>query len=81
MLFSIITVTYNAATVLPPTLQSVQQQSFRDFEYLVIDGASTDDTLRLVDDAQIPTAKVWSEPDKGLYDAMNKAIDRAQAST
>lgn len=78
MLFSIITVTYNAATVLPPTLQSVQQQSFRDFEYLVIDGASTDDTLRLVDDAQIPTAKVWSEPDKGLYDAMNKAIDRAQ---
>ena len=78
MLFSIITVTYNAAGVLAPTLESVQEQSFRDFEYLVIDGASTDDTLRLVDDAQIPTAKVWSEPDKGLYDAMNKAIDRAQ---
>jgi len=78
MLFSIITVTYNAASVLPPTLQSVKDQSFRDFEYLVIDGASTDDTLKLVDEARIPTATVWSEPDKGLYDAMNKAIDRAK---
>ena len=78
MLFSIITVTYNAAEVLPPTLESVREQSFRDFEYLVIDGASTDDTLKLVKHAGIATAKVWSEPDKGLYDAMNKAIDRAQ---
>lgn len=77
MLFSIITVTYNAASVLPPTLKSVGEQSFRDFEYLVIDGASADDTLKLVDNAGIPTTKVWSEPDKGLYDAMNKAIDRA----
>lgn len=77
MLFSIITVTYNAAQVLQPTLESVAQQSFRDFEYLVIDGASTDDTLQLVDQAAIPATTVWSEPDKGLYDAMNKAIDRA----
>ena len=78
MLFSIITVTYNAASVLPPTLESVGEQSFRDFEYLVIDGSSTDDTVQLVKQAGISTAKVWSEPDKGLYDAMNKAIDRAQ---
>ncbi len=78
MLFSIITVTYNAASVLPPTLKSVSEQSFRDFEYLVVDGASSDDTLLLVDKAAIPGTKVWSEPDKGLYDAMNKAIDRAQ---
>lgn len=78
MLFSIITVTYNAATVLPPTLKSVSEQSFSDFEYMVIDGASTDDTLQLVNQAAIPCTKVWSEPDKGLYDAMNKAIDRAQ---
>ena len=77
MLFSIITVTYNAASVLPPTLKSVAEQTFGDFEYLVIDGASTDDTLRLVEEASIGTARVWSEPDKGLYDAMNKAIDRA----
>ncbi len=78
MLFSIITVTYNAASVLPPTLKSVAEQSFRDFEYLVIDGASSDDTLRLVDEAAIAGTVVWSEPDKGLYDAMNKAIDRAK---
>jgi len=78
MLFSIITVTYNAAAVLPPTLESVKEQTCRDFEYLVIDGASTDSTLQLVDNAGIATTTVWSEPDKGLYDAMNKAIDRAQ---
>lgn len=78
MLFSIITVTYNAAKVLGPTLESVKEQSFRDFEYLVIDGASTDDTLLLVEQAGISTATVWSEPDKGLYDAMNKAIAKAQ---
>ena len=77
MLFSIITVTYNASKVLGATLESVKEQSFTDFEYLVIDGASTDDTLALVEQAGIPTARVWSEPDKGLYDAMNKAIDRA----
>ncbi len=70
--------TYNAASVLPPTLKSVAEQSFRDFEYLVIDGASSDDTLRLVDEAAIAGTVVWSEPDKGLYDAMNKAIDRAK---
>ena len=78
MLFSIITVTYNAEQVLPPTLKSVNEQSFRDFEYLVIDGASTDATLQLVNDAAITGTVVWSEPDKGLYDAMNKAIDRAR---
>lgn len=77
MLFSIITVTYNAAKVLAATLKSVKDQSFRDFEYLVIDGASTDDTVALVERAGIATTTVWSEPDKGLYDAMNKAIDRA----
>lgn len=77
MLFSIITVTYNAGKVLGATLESVKQQSFRDFEYLVIDGASTDNTLSLVEQARIAATTVWSEPDNGLYDAMNKAIDRA----
>ncbi len=77
MLFSIITVTYNAGKVLGATLESVKEQSFTDFEYLVADGASTDDTLALVERAGIPTTNVCSEPDKGLYDAMNKAIDRA----
>ncbi len=77
MLFSIITVTYNAAQVMGATLESVKEQSFGDFEYLVVDGASTDDTLTLVEQAAIPGTRVLSEPDKGLYDAMNKAIDMA----
>ncbi len=80
MLFSIITVTYNAAGVIAPTLKSVSEQSFTDFEHLIIDGASTDNTLHLVEKAAIPGTTVWSEPDKGLYDAMNKAIDRAQGT-
>lgn len=78
MLFSIITVTFNASPVLQPTLNSVKEQTFSDFEYLVIDGASSDNTLQLVEQAAIHGTRVWSEPDKGLYDAMNKAIDRAQ---
>ncbi|MBR5030205.1 MAG: glycosyltransferase [Muribaculaceae bacterium] len=78
MLFSIITVTYNAASVLRPTLESVKEQTFHDYEYLVIDGASSDNTLALVEAAGIENSVVYSEPDKGLYDAMNKAIDRAK---
>lgn len=78
MLFSIITVTYNASSVLQPTLESVKEQTCRDYEYLVIDGASSDNTLALVEAAGIGTTVVLSEPDKGLYDAMNKAIDRAR---
>lgn len=76
-LFSIITVTWNAAKVIEPTLRSVAEQSFNDYEYLVIDGASSDETLDLVRRANILNTRIFSEPDKGLYDAMNKAIDRA----
>lgn len=77
MLFSIITVTYNASPVLAPTLESVKEQTCRDYEYIVIDGASVDSTVSLVKDAGIENTVLVSEPDKGLYDAMNKAIDRA----
>jgi len=78
MLFSIITVTYNAAGVLPPTLQSIREQSCADYEFLLIDGASTDATVQLATDAQIPETRIISEPDGGLYDAMNKGIDLAR---
>lgn len=77
-LFSIITVTWNAAQVIKPTLDSVRHQTYTDYEYLVIDGASTDNTLQLVRQAAIPQTRIFSEPDKGLYDAMNKAIARAE---
>ena len=73
-LFSIITVTYNAADTLPATLASVKEQTCGMYEYIVMDGVSTDRTLKLAIDAGIPRARIYSSPDKGLYDAMNKAM-------
>ncbi|MCI9607948.1 MAG: glycosyltransferase [Muribaculaceae bacterium] len=75
-LFSIITVTYNAENTLPATVDSVRQQTFTDYEHLVIDGKSKDRTVEIATDAH-PRIKVTSEPDSGLYDAMNKGLDRA----
>ncbi len=77
-LFSIITVTWNAAAVVGTTLQSVQRQTSSDYEMLIIDGASTDDTLSIVRQASIANLRVFSEPDNGLYDAMNKGIALAR---
>lgn len=77
-LFSIITVTWNAASVIGPTIKSVERQSSSNYELLIIDGASTDDTLAIVKQASIASLRVYSEPDKGLYDAMNKGIARAR---
>lgn len=77
-LFSIITVTWNAASVIAPTIRSVQRQTSSDYEMLIIDGASTDDTLDIVRRASIASLRVFSEPDNGLYDAMNKGIARAR---
>ncbi len=74
-LISVITITYNAESTLPPTLRSVEAQTFQDFEYLVIDGASKDATVALA--RSCPKAQVFSEPDRGLYDAMNKGLHRA----
>lgn len=71
-LISIITVTYNAATCIEPTMLSIAGQTFRKFEHIVIDGASKDDTLSIV--RRIDDARILSEKDNGLYDAMNKGI-------
>ncbi|MBQ1737564.1 MAG: glycosyltransferase [Muribaculaceae bacterium] len=77
-LFSIITVTWNAAQTVGATLDSVRRQTSSDYEMLIIDGASTDDTLAIVKQASIASLRVFSEPDQGLYDAMNKGIARAR---
>ena len=76
--FTIATVTWNAADVIQPTLDSIKEQSCADFEYLIIDGQSTDCTLDRVRAAAIGNTRIVSEPDSGLYDAMNKAIRLAQ---
>lgn len=72
--FSIITVTYNAGKVLEDTIQSVIAQTYRNVEYLVVDGASKDNTLGIVQKYKEYIHRIVSEPDKGLYDAMNKGI-------
>ena len=77
-----VTITFNAAKVLQRTLDSIMQQDYPNIVHLIIDGASTDDTMKLVDDyiARSNAAEnghriqVTSEPDKGIYDAMNKGL-------
>lgn len=76
-LISIITVTFNADKEIAKTLQSLKQQTFGDFEHLIIDGGSKDDTLQIVENFSLPQTKVISEPDNGLYDAMNKGLRMA----
>ena len=77
-----VTITYNAASVLQRTLDSVLAQDYPDILHLIIDGASTDDTMQLVNDyiersnaaENGHSIQVTSEPDKGIYDAMNKGL-------
>lgn len=76
-LISIITVVYNRRATLPLTLDSVVGQTHGRIEYIVIDGGSTDGTMALLEERQAELAVLVSEPDKGLYDAMNKGLDRA----
>lgn len=77
-LFSIITVTYNASATIRPTLESVDRQTFRSYEHLIIDGESADETLAIVASMPSELRKVSSGPDHGIYDAMNKGISVAQ---
>lgn len=72
--FSVITVTYNAEKVLEGTIESVLSQTYPHVEYIIIDGASKDSTLTIVEKYRPHIDTFISEPDKGLYDAMNKAI-------
>ena len=78
MIISIVTITYNAEKVLQRTLESVRSQTYKDIEHLIIDGASTDDTLDIVRSYELGVTsyevRVVSEPDRGIYDAMNKGL-------
>jgi glycosyltransferase involved in cell wall biosynthesis len=74
---SIITVVYNAGECLEWTLKSVQDQKYRDIEYIIVDGGSTDNTLDLIDRYNCIITKWISEPDEGLYSAMNKGLKMA----
>jgi len=73
MKVSIITVTYNSAATLRDTLESVKSQDYPNIEHILVDGASKDDTVKIIQ-AYGHVAKYVSEKDRGLYDAINKGI-------
>jgi glycosyltransferase involved in cell wall biosynthesis len=73
MKFSIITISFNSENTISDTFQSVKNQSYNNYEYLLIDGGSKDETLTIAN-KQEHISKIVSEPDKGIYDAINKGI-------
>ena len=77
MKLSIITINYNNRDGLRKTLESVASQTFRDFEHIVIDGGSTDGSVEVIDQYSAIIAYWVSEPDKGIYNAMNKGVAAA----
>jgi len=79
-LISIITVVYNGERFLQQTIDSVFNQTYKNIEYIIIDGGSTDGTLSIIKANEHKISKWISEPDKGLYDAMNKGILLAKGS-
>lgn len=78
MIVTIITVCRNHAQELERTIRSVESQTWQEREYLVIDGASTDDTLDVIKAHETSITRWISEPDQGIYDAMNKGVRMAQ---
>ena len=78
MIVTIITVCRNHAQELERTIRSVESQTWQEREYLVIDGASTDDTLDVIKAHEASITRWVSEPDQGIYDAMNKGVRMAR---
>ena len=74
MKISVVTVCYNAADTIEKTMLSVLNQTYHDIEYIIIDGGSTDGTVEIIRKYADRIAYWVSEPDKGIYDAMNKGI-------
>lgn len=79
MKFSILTINRNNAAGLEKTMRSVAAQTFKEFEYIVIDGASTDGSVEVIKglESELAHLKWLSEPDTGIYNAMNKAVRMA----
>ncbi|MEI5639551.1 MULTISPECIES: glycosyltransferase family 2 protein [unclassified Pseudoalteromonas] len=77
MKVSIITVCYNSSATIEDTIKSVLSQDYQDIEYILIDGGSTDSTLDIINKYRDRITSIISEPDEGIYDAMNKGIKNA----
>lgn len=76
-LVSIITVVYNGEKFIQQTIDSVSNQIYKNIEYIIVDGKSTDNTVNIIKKNQSKITNWISEPDHGVYDAMNKGIDMA----
>lgn len=74
MKFSIVTATYNSEQTVLRTLQSVESQTFCNYEHIIMDGASSDGTLKIIERYKSPKRRIFSERDKGIFDALNKGI-------
>ena len=81
MKISVITTAYNSSSTIRDTIESVLAQDYADFEHIIIDGNSTDDTFEIIKSYEPRYGgrlRYISEPDKGIYDAMNKGIEMAK---
>ena len=74
MKISIITSCYNRAATIRGAIESVLAQDYDNIEYIIVDGASTDGTMDIVNEYRARVAKIISEPDHGMYEAINKGI-------
>ena len=77
MKVSLITIAYNSAETIEDTIKSIVAQDYSNIEYIIIDGGSTDNTLSIIDKFKDSISTIISEPDKGIYDAMNKGVQNA----
>lgn len=77
MKVSVITIAYNSSETIADTIRSVLSQNYHDIEYIIVDGSSKDGTVELVKSFGNKVSKFISEPDRGIYDAMNKGVQLA----
>lgn len=80
MKLTVVTATYNVETLLAATLDSIVGQTYADLELIIVDGGSTDGTLAIARQYEGPKVRLISEPDKGIYDAMNKGVGLASGA-
>lgn len=76
-LVSVVTVSFNSGKTIRRTIESVANQTYDRIEFIVVDGGSTDDTLSIIGEYADVVSRIISEPDQGIYDAMNKGIRAA----